>query len=140
MCPPQDKGDSSQAVASNGCCLDFTHPCKVPPYPLEEELEDAVRRGYDFSYKDYGPGGLFWPYGGSGTFVSAGLAIDVVGSAKGWGHCARAFGHFNTDIQVRDRPRLLCGIERATFWVHRFRPLRAVRPPSVSCSTIPLLC
>lgn len=78
----------------------------MPPYPLEEQIIAAD--GHEFDYDDYGPGGLFWPYGGSGTFVSAGLVIDAVGSAKGWGHCATVFGTMNTDVQVLKFDHVAC--------------------------------
>ena len=50
--------------------------------------------------RDYGPDGLFWGYGGSGIFLSAGLVVDVVG-AEGWALCERMFIKMNTDVQVR---------------------------------------
>lgn len=49
--------------------------------------------------RDYGPDGLFWGYGGSGIFLSAGLVVDVVG-AEGWALCERMFIKMNTDVQV----------------------------------------
>ena len=111
-CVPQDKLDASKAEAANGCCKDFTRPCRVPPYPPEEEIEAAG--GRDFHYDDYGPRGLYWPYGGSGTFVSAGLVIDAIGGTKGWGHCASVFGIMRTDVQVNTaiadlRPHVTAG-------------------------------
>ena len=50
----------------------------------------------------YGKGGLFWPYGGTGTFLSAGLLEKVHSDGgSGWEHCTEVFGvGFVTDIQV----------------------------------------
>lgn len=59
--------------------------------------------GNYYLYRTYGPGGLFWPYGGSGVLVSAALVENVVGGATGWGRCARTFIYASTDIQVTDR-------------------------------------
>lgn len=56
---------------------------------------------------DYKPNGLFWAYGGSGFFISAGLAVDVVG-AEGWALCAQMFVRMNTDVQVNKLSRCLC--------------------------------
>ena len=96
LCAPnrQQKMNKSDQAASQGCCLDFSRPCEVPIYPAKLEANKTYR------YEDYGPGGLFWPYGGSGTFISAGLAMDVVGGANGWDACAQVFGIMNTDVQV----------------------------------------
>lgn len=55
--------------------------------------------GRNYSYADYGGGGLFWPYGGSGFFVSGGF-VDVIGGGGGFRRCAQMFGHMNTDVQV----------------------------------------
>ncbi|CAN0228216.1 unnamed protein product [Ascophyllum nodosum] len=90
---PEQKMNKSDQAASQGCCLDFSRPCEVPIYPAKLEANKTYR------YEDYGPGGLFWPYGGSGTFISAGLAMDVVGGANGWDACAQFFGIMNTDVQ-----------------------------------------
>lgn len=76
-----------------GCCQDFANPCEVPVFPPDVDFE---RRDH---WSEYGPNGLYWPYGGSGTFLSAGLVVDVVG-ADGWALCARMFTRMNTDIQV----------------------------------------
>lgn len=78
----------------NGCCQDFANPCEVPAFPPDENFDR------NDSIHDYGANGLFWPYGGSGTFLSAGLVVDVVG-AEGWALCARMFRRMNTDVQVR---------------------------------------
>lgn len=144
---PQDKNNttasSSTLRVDEGCCLDFTHPCNVPPFPITPHptVEDgksslrptwfkteATRDKHDKEHKwtkEYGKGGLFWSYGGSGTFLSAGL-LDKVheeeqqqgaqqgqkqaeqgggGSSSsgmgGWELCAEMFGiGYDTDIQV----------------------------------------
>lgn len=65
----------------------------MPVFPpeIDSNRTDTLR--------DYGPNGLHWPYGGSGTFISAGLAVDVV-RAEGWALCTRMFVRMNTDVQV----------------------------------------
>lgn len=55
--------------------------------------------GRNYSYADYGGGGLFWPFGGAGFFVSGGL-VDVIGGRDGFRRCVEIFGHMNTDVQV----------------------------------------
>lgn len=50
-------------------------------------------------YADYGGGGLFWPFGGAGFFVSGGV-VDVIGGEGGFRRCVEMFGHMNTDVQV----------------------------------------
>ena len=55
--------------------------------------------GRNYSYADYGGGGLFWPFGGAGFFVSGGV-VDVIGGEGGFRRCVEMFGHMNTDVQV----------------------------------------
>ncbi|CAM9197757.1 unnamed protein product, partial [Scytosiphon promiscuus] len=93
---PQQKRNASHPLAANGCCDDFTRPCLVPPFPERARTEAAT----NYTYSDYGPGGLFWPYGGAGSFISVGLAVGVVGGAQGWTECSRLFSNMNTDVQV----------------------------------------
>lgn len=142
----QEKNSTTTASSSSalrvdeGCCLDFTHPCDVPPFPNTPNTEagkrslwptwfktDATRDKHDKEYKwtkEYGKGGLFWSYGGAGTFLSAGLLEKVQqgvpqemkpegqrgggggnssssGTAGGWERCTEMFGiGYDTDIQV----------------------------------------
>lgn len=52
---------------------------------------------------EYGKGGLLWPYGGSGTFLSAGLleSVQQGSSGAGWKRCTEMFAiGYDTDIQV----------------------------------------
>lgn len=90
----QEKITPTSGLAAHRCCRDVANPCKVPAFPPDTDL----RRTDTLS--DYGPNSLFWPYGGSGTFISAGLAVDVVGP-DGWALCARMFVKMNTDVQVK---------------------------------------
>lgn len=77
----------------HGCCRDFANPCEVPVFPPDSDFRHRDH------WSEYGPNGLYWPYGGSGVFLSAGLAVDVVG-VDGWALCARMFTRMNTDIQI----------------------------------------
>lgn len=95
----QQKRNTSDRMASRGCCDDFIHPCEVPIFP------EVPNVGYEYRFGDYGPGGLFWPYGGMGTLMSAGLAETVVGGTEGWAYCALVFGRMNTDVQVKPKTR-----------------------------------
>lgn len=90
----QEKRPPATHLAELGCCRDFASPCEVPAFPPGGKFNDTYTKK-----SDYGPYGLYWPYGGSGTFISAGLAVDVVG-AEGWAHCARKFKLSDTDVQV----------------------------------------
>lgn len=89
----QEKRTPKSQLAADGCCEDFANPCKVPVFPTDI---DSYRTD---TLRDYGVHGLFWPFGGAGFFISAGLAVDVVGP-KGWALCARMFVKMSTDVQV----------------------------------------
>ena len=45
-------------------------------------------------------GNFFWPYGGTGFFMSAGLAVRIQGTGIGWDRCRELFDGLNTDMQV----------------------------------------
>lgn len=81
-------------LVADGCCKDFVNPCKVHPFPPDVDTKRTD------TLHDYGPNGLYWAYGGSGIFLSAGLAVDVIG-AEGWDLCGQMFQRMNTDVQVR---------------------------------------
>lgn len=124
--PSEKMGSSSDAYSDRGCCQDFTRPCRVPPFPdISEPSEDDVfgrawwqdhqeelsrelpaAAGEESLYRNwhtaYGKGGLFWPYGGAGTFLSAGLMEEVQGDdGTGWEQCTEVFGvGYSTDIQL----------------------------------------
>eukprot|EP00752_Nemacystus_decipiens_P002164 g2061.t1 len=93
---PERKRNASDFLEASGCCDDFTHPCEVPAFP---ESALPPQEGRNFSYADYGGGGLFWPFGGAGFFLSRGV-VDVVGGEGGFRRCIEMFGHMNTDVQV----------------------------------------
>lgn len=92
-CFSQEKRNSSDTFAAKGCCQDFTSPCQVPVTPNNARV------------RWYGPGGLSWPYGGVGTFISVGLmeAVAMGQGVEGWKRCTLEFGHGNTDCQVSYR-------------------------------------
>ena len=109
---------TSGTAADKGCCLDFMYPCKVPAFPTTAKTAgkslrptwlktEATRDKDDKEHhwtKEYGKGGLFWSYGGSGTFLSAGLLewVQQGSSGVGWERCTEMFGiGYDTDIQVR---------------------------------------
>lgn len=122
----QEKMDpSSDTLSDKGCCQDFTRPCEVPPFPdiSEPLVGDIFRSAWWAAHQDlntsrglpavegndyrnwhsaYGKGGLFWPYGGAGVFLSAGLLEKVQGEdGAGWERCTEVFGvGYSTDIQV----------------------------------------
>lgn len=113
---------SSDTLSDRGCCQDFTRPCEVPPFPDISEAWDgdifrsdwwevhqelsrelpATEGNYHNWHTAYGKGGLFWPYGGAGTFLSAGMLEKVQGDdGNGWERCTEIFGvGYSTDIQV----------------------------------------
>jgi len=95
-------------MAAQGCCNDFTNPCFVPAFPDRDDYHYRWIRpdGYG-DYRAYGPNGLFWPFGGSGFFMSAGMAVDVIG-AMGWKDCARRFSDSPTDMQVQLGSEEIC--------------------------------
>ena len=141
----QEKTSGSTAsdgddLADKGCCRDFTRPCQVPPFPStastpgnekrlrptwlktdvdKDPQKHELRRYWTL---EYGKGGLFWPYGGSGMFLSAGLLEAVHrgsgrgsdsdsnsggssggsgGAGGGWKRCTEMFGiGYDTDVQV----------------------------------------
>ena len=67
------------------------------------EHRDQLGEGqYRNWHSAYGKGGLFWSYGGTGTFLSAGLLEKVQSDyGGGWERCTEVFGvGFSTDIQV----------------------------------------
>ena len=86
-------------AADKGCCRDFTHPCKAPAFPstlktaenrlkptwLKTDANKDERDPVRFWTAEYGKGGLFWPYGGSGMFLSAGLIDSVQQGSSGTG-------------------------------------------------------
>ena len=98
----QEKRNLSSKKVMDGCCLDFTHPCEVSIRPevgtSDESMEKFIRGGlkvYD--------GDFYWPYGGTGFFLSAGLTARIQGSGDGWGRCREMFEGINTDLQVPTR-------------------------------------
>lgn len=102
----QEKNSAdANTLSDKGCCQDFAHACNVPTFP---NISKTV--GDDSSLADtsnhmvttYGRGGLYWPYGGAGALVSAGLVEKVQGDCgTGWDRCTEVFGHgYPTDIQV----------------------------------------
>lgn len=96
---------SEKDSLSTQCCRDFTSPCEVPAYPdLSDALMDLKDPDYIHSHpmewvNEYGLNGLFWPYGGAGTFLSSGL-VEKIGES-GWNVCTEVFGEgYDTDIQL----------------------------------------
>lgn len=118
---------TSGTLADKGCCLDFMHPCKVPAFPSTSTMAktglrpvwtetEAGRSQHHKEHqwtKTYGRGGLFWSYGGSGTFLSAGMleSVQQGSTGAGWQHCTDTFGFGdNTDIQVPTVNRPRCSV------------------------------
>ena len=119
----QEKNTTTPGTAvDKGCCLDFTHPCKVPAFPSTSETArkslrptwlktEPTRNKHDKGRHwtfEYGKGGLLWPYGGSGTFLSAGLLelVQQGSGGTGWETCTEVFAiGYDTDIQVLTAPR-----------------------------------
>lgn len=86
----------------DGCCLDFAHPCEVsirPEVGTNDECMEMFLRGGLRVYD----GNIYWPYGGTGFFLSAGLVARIQGSGDGWDRCRKMFGGINTDLQVLTR-------------------------------------
>lgn len=53
-------------------------------------------------YQGYAKGELFWAFGGSGFFISSGLADRLDGGVDGWRSCVDRFRYTpTTDVQVR---------------------------------------
>eukprot|EP00903_Cladosiphon_okamuranus_P019514 g17945.t1 len=91
---PEEKEAPTNQLVANGCCQDFSNPCEVPAFAPDIDMKRTDTLQY------YGPNnGLYWAYGGSGFFMSASLAVDVVG-AEGWALCAQIFVRSNTDVQI----------------------------------------
>eukprot|EP00903_Cladosiphon_okamuranus_P012718 g11890.t1 len=90
---PEEKMTPTNQTVANGCCQDFANPCEVPVFPSDIDVERSD------TLHDYDPNGLHWAYGGSGFFMSAGLAVDAVG-AEGWALCEQMFVKMNTDVQI----------------------------------------
>lgn len=96
---------SEKDSTSTECCRDFTRPCEVPVYPdLSDVMMDLKDPDWIHNHPqewvdEYGLNGLFWPYGGAGTFLSSGL-VEKIG-ISGWKVCTEVFGEgYDTDIQL----------------------------------------
>ena len=124
----QQKHNVSDMRAVKGCCLDFTRPCEVPVRPEvgmnDSALAEFLRSGVYAYQTDF-----YWPYGGTGFFLSAGLIETVQGSGDGWDLCREMFDEENTDVQVRghtisnqqmDKLFIICGF---AFVFPAFPPL-----------------
>lgn len=119
ICRQEKNGAASHTVTDKGCCRDFTHPCRVPAFPsTSKTAQDRLRPTWlktdankderlidPFRYwtVEYGKGGMFWSYGGSGMFLSAGLleSVQQGSGGAGWERCTEMFGiGYDTDVQV----------------------------------------
>lgn len=71
------------------------------PILPDPNLDESLTKGFGRHGIGAYEGHLYWPYGGTGFFISAALVERIQANNDGWEVCRDMFQASNTDIQVR---------------------------------------